>query len=188
MLLTLLLLYPELAEQDGLCRRWWMTEKECWITRRASNLATAIQIKPHDVGKNTRLIMSWHLYMPYCKEAFLSERQPSAVNAGSRERENEKKKISFILPCSMCIYGVCSFCLSVLFCLFNVCLCFFFKVHIISFHSSYFNFFKYVHSFTFIPLSPSVWTEILSISSFIWMVHLLEQSIIQNNQDGQNLP
>lgn len=96
-----------------------MTEKECWITRRISNHATAIQIKPHDVGKNTRLIMSWYFYMPYCKEAFLSERQPSAVNAGSRERENEKKKILLFYPV-VCVYmrSVLFVCLSVLLCLF----------------------------------------------------------------------
>lgn len=49
--------------------------------------------------------------MPYCKEAFLSGKQPSAVNTGSGEKKNEKQ--DFILPCNIVILGPFIYCLSV---------------------------------------------------------------------------
>lgn len=54
--------------------------------------------------------------MPYCKEAFLSGKQPSAVNIGTGEKKNEKKDdFNFILPCNIFILGPFISCLFVVF-------------------------------------------------------------------------
>lgn len=64
--------------------------------------------------------------MPYCKEAFLSGKQPSAVNIGTGEKKNEKKEdFNFILPCNIFILVPFISCLFVFVLIFGFVLFFF---------------------------------------------------------------